>query len=271
MYAFRSASGRKKWLCELRLTLIGLILYVMLCCLMATFVIIELTTIDDDSKSGVGQKLVDYSTRRSQKETIDRFQLDFQCCGVETYTEWHSVNWTSDVRHKQSVPFSCCRTDVLKPCQNYDVNAEGAIESINPLGCTKRFTYHIRLFFICLLMLWLVSLFINLLIIPLHRFIQSSVENSIDKKILPRSHCWAWLYGGHTYIDRFDTKIKWNDVERLNDQLKEEVAEARNKKLKKQKKPANNGIGVKPVQPLYNQQDDTQTNATNASYFEHSA
>uniref|UniRef100_A0A673GYN9 Peripherin-2-like n=1 Tax=Sinocyclocheilus rhinocerous TaxID=307959 RepID=A0A673GYN9_9TELE len=76
-----------------------------------------------------------------QKETIDRLQIEFQCCGNTNYRDWFEVQWISnhylDFTSKEvkdrvrsnvdgrylldGVPFSCCNPASPRPCIQYSL------------------------------------------------------------------------------------------------------------------------------------------------------
>ncbi|XP_064182211.1 rod outer segment membrane protein 1b [Anguilla rostrata] len=81
-------------------------------------------------------KDTDTPGRCSQKETIDRLQMDFRCCGNTNYRDWFEIQWISnrylDFTSKEvkdrirsnvdgrflvdGVPFSCCNPRSPRPC-----------------------------------------------------------------------------------------------------------------------------------------------------------
>ncbi|XP_077311979.1 rod outer segment membrane protein 1 [Lithobates pipiens] len=88
-------------------------------------------------------KDTDTPGRCYQKRTMDKLQMDFQCCGNNHYKDWFEVQWISnrylDFSSKEvkdriksnvdgkylmdSVPFSCCNPSSPRPCiQNQITN-----------------------------------------------------------------------------------------------------------------------------------------------------
>ncbi|XP_060904252.1 rod outer segment membrane protein 1b [Labrus mixtus] len=81
-------------------------------------------------------KDTDVPGRCFQKETIDRLQMEFQCCGNSNFRDWFEVQWVSnryldftskDVKDRirsnvdgryllDGVPFSCCNPRSPRPC-----------------------------------------------------------------------------------------------------------------------------------------------------------
>ncbi|KAK3535877.1 hypothetical protein QTP70_021176 [Hemibagrus guttatus] len=84
-------------------------------------------------------KDTDTPGRCFQKETIDRLQIEFQCCGNTNYRDWFEVQWVNnrylDFTSKEvkdrvksnvdgrylvdGVPFSCCNPASPRPCIQY--------------------------------------------------------------------------------------------------------------------------------------------------------
>ncbi|TDH07549.1 hypothetical protein EPR50_G00107150 [Perca flavescens] len=81
-------------------------------------------------------KDTDVPGRCFQKETIDRLQMEFRCCGNSNFKDWFEVQWVSnryldftskDVKDRirsnvdgryllDGVPFSCCNPASPRPC-----------------------------------------------------------------------------------------------------------------------------------------------------------
>ncbi|XP_028839281.1 rod outer segment membrane protein 1a [Denticeps clupeoides] len=81
-------------------------------------------------------KDTDTPGRCFQKQTIDRLQMEFKCCGNTNYRDWFEVQWISnryldfsskEVKNRirsnvdgrylvDSVPFSCCNPSSPRPC-----------------------------------------------------------------------------------------------------------------------------------------------------------
>ncbi|KAM9795401.1 rod outer segment membrane protein 1b [Neosynchiropus ocellatus] len=84
-------------------------------------------------------KDTDVPGRCFQKETIDRLQMEFRCCGNSNFKDWFEVQWVSnryldftskDVKDRirsnvdgryllDGVPFSCCNPVSPRPCMQY--------------------------------------------------------------------------------------------------------------------------------------------------------
>lgn len=120
-----------------------------LLCLTALFLSIVMRgSLEESLKIGLRNgirfyKDTDTPGRCYQKRTMDKLQMDFQCCGNHNYKDWFEVQWISnrylDFSSKEvkdriksnvdgkylmdSVPFSCCNPNSPRPCiQNQITN-----------------------------------------------------------------------------------------------------------------------------------------------------
>ncbi|XP_060935111.1 rod outer segment membrane protein 1b [Limanda limanda] len=91
-------------------------------------------------------KDTDVPGRCFQKETIDRLQMEFRCCGNNNFKDWFEVQWVSnryldftskDVKDRirsnvdsryllDGVPFSCCNPASPRPCMRYQLTDNSA-------------------------------------------------------------------------------------------------------------------------------------------------
>ncbi|XP_072516479.1 rod outer segment membrane protein 1a [Salminus brasiliensis] len=91
-------------------------------------------------------KDTDTPGRCFQKQTIDRLQMEFQCCGNNDHRDWFEVQWISnrylDFSSKEvkdrirsnvdgrylvdGVPFSCCNPSSPRPCIQYKLTNNSA-------------------------------------------------------------------------------------------------------------------------------------------------
>jgi len=44
-------------------------------------------------QGGVHDSMKSYESRLKVKTTIDRMQIDFQCCGSKNYKDWWTIGW----------------------------------------------------------------------------------------------------------------------------------------------------------------------------------
>ncbi|MEE6526948.1 hypothetical protein FKM82_027904, partial [Ascaphus truei] len=108
-------------------------------------------TLEDSLKIGLRNgirfyKDTDTPGRCYQKRTMDKLQMDFQCCGNNHYKDWFEVQWISnrylDFSSKEvkdriksnvdgrylmdSVPFSCCNPSSPRPCIQMQITNDSA-------------------------------------------------------------------------------------------------------------------------------------------------
>ncbi|KAF7228327.1 rod outer segment membrane protein 1b [Nothobranchius furzeri] len=149
----------------------------LLCCLLLTVVVLSYAlqgSLEDSLKVGLRNgirfyKDTDVPGRCFQKETIDRLQMEFRCCGNNNFKDWFEVQWVSsryldftsqEVKDRirsnvdgryllDGVPFSCCNPASPRPClQNHltdsraHYNYEYQSEELNlySRGCRQALT-----------------------------------------------------------------------------------------------------------------------------------
>ncbi|XP_054890579.1 rod outer segment membrane protein 1b [Poeciliopsis prolifica] len=116
----------------------------LLCCLLLTVVVLSYALqgrLEESLKVGLRNgirfyKDTDVPGRCFQKETIDRLQMEFRCCGNNNFKDWFEVQWVSnryldftsqEVKDRirsnvdgryllDGVPFSCCNPASPRPC-----------------------------------------------------------------------------------------------------------------------------------------------------------
>ncbi|XP_074504741.1 rod outer segment membrane protein 1b [Sebastes fasciatus] len=150
-----------------------------LCCLLVAVVVLSFCLqgrLEESLKVGLRNgirfyKDTDVPGRCFQKETIDRLQMEFRCCGNTNFKDWFEVQWVSnrylDFTHKDvkdrirsnvdgrylldGVPFSCCNPSSPRPCLRYHLmdnnahyNYEYQSEELNlySRGCRQALTEH---------------------------------------------------------------------------------------------------------------------------------
>uniref|UniRef100_A0A3B3W2I6 Retinal outer segment membrane protein 1b n=1 Tax=Poecilia latipinna TaxID=48699 RepID=A0A3B3W2I6_9TELE len=117
---------------------------VLLCCLLLAVVVLSYALqgrLEESLKVGLRNgirfyKDTDVPGRCFQKETIDRLQMEFRCCGNNNFKDWFEVQWVSnryldftsqEVKDRirsnvdgryllDGVPFSCCNPASPRPC-----------------------------------------------------------------------------------------------------------------------------------------------------------
>ncbi|XP_004073205.1 RDS/peripherin-like protein xRDS35 [Oryzias latipes] len=119
----------------------------LLCCLLLAVVVLSYVLqgrLEESLKVGLRNgirfyKDTDVPGRCFQKETIDRLQMEFRCCGNNNFKDWFEVQWVSgrfldytaqEVKDRirsnvdgryllDGVPFSCCNPASPRPCLQY--------------------------------------------------------------------------------------------------------------------------------------------------------
>ncbi|KAM9302326.1 rod outer segment membrane protein 1 [Gastrophryne carolinensis] len=135
------------WLPYFFLSILGCVL-----CLTAVFLSIVMRgSLEESLKIGLKNgirfyKDTDTPGRCYQKRTMDKLQMEFQCCGNNHYKDWFEVQWISnrylDFSSKEvkdriksnvdgkylmdSVPFSCCNPSSPRPCIQTQVTNNSA-------------------------------------------------------------------------------------------------------------------------------------------------
>uniref|UniRef100_A0A3B5KWU1 Retinal outer segment membrane protein 1b n=1 Tax=Xiphophorus couchianus TaxID=32473 RepID=A0A3B5KWU1_9TELE len=117
---------------------------VLLCCLLLAVVVLSYALqgrLEESLKVGLRNgirfyKDTDVPGRCFQKETIDRLQMEFRCCGNNNFKDWFEIQWVSnryldftsqEVKDRirsnvdgryllDGVPFSCCNPASPRPC-----------------------------------------------------------------------------------------------------------------------------------------------------------
>ncbi|KAM6923433.1 rod outer segment membrane protein 1b [Xenentodon cancila] len=149
----------------------------LLCCMLLTVVVLSYALqgrLEESLKVGLRNgirfyKDTDVPGRCFQKETIDRLQMEFRCCGNNNFKDWFEVQWVSsrfldftaqEVKDRirsnvdgryllDGVPFSCCNPASPRPCLQYHLtdnrahhNYEYQSEELNlhSRGCRQALT-----------------------------------------------------------------------------------------------------------------------------------
>ncbi|KAM7417536.1 hypothetical protein PAMA_017261 [Pampus argenteus] len=126
----------------------------LICCALIVVVVLSYAlqgSLEESLKVGLRNgirfyKDTDVPGRCFQKETIDRLQLEFRCCGNNNFKDWFEVQWVSnryldftskDVKDRirsnvdgryllDGVPFSCCNPASPRPCLRYHLTDNSA-------------------------------------------------------------------------------------------------------------------------------------------------
>ncbi|XP_031785166.1 CD63 antigen isoform X4 [Nasonia vitripennis] len=85
-----------------------------------------------------------YAKNAYYKVSIDELQLDLQCCGFSSYSDWFVLDWQVNVDYadsdegepvnEESVPFSCCDRRAMMPCIHMEMRASDE-RTVNARGC----------------------------------------------------------------------------------------------------------------------------------------
>ncbi|XP_062281202.1 rod outer segment membrane protein 1b [Scomber scombrus] len=125
-----------------------------LCCLLIAVVVLSYALqghLEESLKVGLRNgirfyKDTDVPGRCFQKETIDRLQMEFRCCGNNNFRDWFEVQWVSnryldftskDVKDRirsnvdgryllDGIPFTCCNPASPRPCIRYQLTDNSA-------------------------------------------------------------------------------------------------------------------------------------------------
>ncbi|KAK5643812.1 hypothetical protein RI129_007657 [Pyrocoelia pectoralis] len=99
---------------------------------------------------GIAEAMNNYSSNSEFKTTVDKLQLQFDCCGSKHYNEWYNIVWydsnlnSKKNSYQQSTPFSCCSKRSTYICIHHNIES-GSLPyryshdlnfSISPFGCT---------------------------------------------------------------------------------------------------------------------------------------
>ena len=95
--------------------------------------------------------IIRYRSNTNLKEIIDYSQKTFKCCGLRNYKDWRENVYFNCTQQQQqvseacSVPYSCCKKDILNTFCGYEVsqdsmNSMQREELIYTQGCIDRIT-----------------------------------------------------------------------------------------------------------------------------------
>lgn len=74
------------------------------------------------------------------QSTWDHIQSNFQCCGVNNYTDWYQIKAWPD---KHRVPSSCCMPINNTITENCGKNADSDFKQFWKLGCIQRIHHYL--------------------------------------------------------------------------------------------------------------------------------
>lgn len=157
------------------------------------------------------------------KIMIDQLQVDFQCCGIASYKDWHNITWlssrhldiksevvkgwrlTSDVMHFPVIPWSCCKLDFPMQCLHdplqqvqsahlWREQPEFVLESINNEGCLKIIKSPIEKSLTAFVLVGSLIVILQLCIIVLSRLVYTSSRNAVVLRD-PYGYSPGWVFG----------------------------------------------------------------------------
>ena len=190
--------------------------------------------ISDGFAKGMKDKLRKYSSNKNEREVFNNLQFEYQCCGAQSYEDWNLVEGFANDDERatapKSLPFSCCKTNVLRFCFNTELSATAKLETLNTRGCAKYFHEFIANRIYIAIILWISILSVHFLSTPFFQYWRSSTQSAI-KSGHPKSkgEGWLWLPFVGVYEDIVkDFKTKQRNRRRVKntDEAKRLIAES---------------------------------------------
>ncbi|XP_026778009.1 rod outer segment membrane protein 1a [Pangasianodon hypophthalmus] len=156
-------------------------------------------------------KDTDTPGRCFQKQTIDRLQMEFRCCGNNDYKDWFEVQWISnrylDFSSKEvkdriksnvdgrylvdGVPFSCCNPSSPRPCIQYKLtnnsahyNYEHQTEDLNIFvrGCREALVGYYMGLMNSIGAVVLTVFILQITVVACLRYLQTSMEAAVGQE-----------------------------------------------------------------------------------------
>ncbi|XP_060530101.1 photoreceptor outer segment membrane glycoprotein 2 [Cylas formicarius] len=174
-------------------------------------------------KNSLHMGMKNYLSESIWKETIDKVQYYLECCGCDSYEDWHKIEWMDksivneksglirDIRLNQEtlrlpvVPWSCCKVDFPMQCLHDPIQQVEythlwidqpnlVTDSLNIEGCMAKIKRPIGwIIFSCLGIVFIITFF-HIMTIVLSRILYTSCRNAIllyDREgIAP-----GWIFG----------------------------------------------------------------------------
>ncbi|XP_015590994.1 uncharacterized protein LOC107265747 isoform X2 [Cephus cinctus] len=185
--------------------------------------IVHSSTFYSRIQNGLLEAMENYVSDVVAKVRIDSVQIEFHCCGSNSYKDWFFIPWKKlgaqstekierieDADEKgdeneflaDDVPFSCCLKDILGPCVHHNIMAGSDAYlydsndkvSIATAGChSKMLSTATLVGNLIVLVLFFLSVY-QLVLSLLLRLLQTAHSNTFY--IGPRkSHYVAWIFG----------------------------------------------------------------------------
>ncbi|KAK3092933.1 hypothetical protein FSP39_009058 [Pinctada imbricata] len=132
---------KRKYWSKYLLPSVCMTLFVFLCIFVSAIVCYaQISSLEDSFGRGISVAMTKYKSHAFTKTQLDELQIEYSCCGSQTYTDWFNIQWIHDeylsnpikaVAKKNSakgeytnddVPFSCCAYTSMRPCIHHDVH-----------------------------------------------------------------------------------------------------------------------------------------------------
>ncbi|XP_018578044.1 peripherin-2-like [Anoplophora glabripennis] len=174
-------------------------------------------------RNSIGTGIIHYLTDQSWKEIIDKLQYSNECCGIDSYENWHETTWltkyhvdvdsesvknfrsSQDNLHLPVTPWSCCRINFPMQCLHDPLQQpqyahlwvdepDVVKDSINTKGCVEGIKKPI-LVVINLFVVFTTFVFIlHILIVIISRILYTASRNAILLQD-PEGTAPGWLFG----------------------------------------------------------------------------
>lgn len=145
----------------------------------------------------IREKMNKYYFDGFEKKLFDELQYDYQCCGTKSHDDWAKLmnsSFKEDLKRLniKDYPFSCCKIEHLKPCQN-QFTSNPDIDSLNHLGCADVFSQWITSFLQIGIYTTFILLVIYIIIYAMLQYWRISKDNAIlDNDEKKNSFGWIW-------------------------------------------------------------------------------
>lgn len=168
-------------------------------------------------RSAIADGIVDtmkyYGTDLLYKKSMDDLQRYYECCGLDTYSDWFDVSWIdhekrlpgllkrinyekyviNGVYKGKDVPFTCCDKGANRPCEFY--NADNSLKiwknydpdnlTIYTEGCRKKVEDNVNPLLITSILWRLTLFFCCASFVITSRLVQTSFESEHLRKEQP--------------------------------------------------------------------------------------
>ena len=179
---------------------------IMLVCTFAAAIMcfVHIGHLRESFAEGMAVSMDKYRDHKSIKMLIDKLQMDFGCCGSETYTDWFNIAWINEdyldtkipaISEKMDeggyktddVPFSCCSPESVRPCihtdvhdndkhYNYDYKSK---TTLNDVGCKAAMMSYFGSRLSNAGGIVMGVFFLQVAVLVMARFLQTAIETSM--------------------------------------------------------------------------------------------